>query len=75
MLIQQSFGEVANVIDEISGSLAEQTTAATGLAQSTERVSPMSEENSTAAQSLLRLANDLEEKAREVKLAVEVFSV
>jgi len=35
----------------------------------------MSEENSTAAQSLLRLANDLEEKAREVKLAVEVFSV
>jgi len=45
------------------------------VAQSTERVSSMSEENSTAAQSLLRLANDLEEKAREVKLAVEVFSV
>ncbi len=74
-LIQQSFGEVASVIDEISGSLNEQTAAATGLAQSTERVSSMSEENSSAAQSLLSLANDLEGKAREVRLAVEVFRV
>ncbi|MFA6972302.1 MAG: methyl-accepting chemotaxis protein [Gallionella sp.] len=74
-LIQQGFGEVASVIDEISGSLNEQATAATELAQSTERVSSMSEENSSAAQSLLSLANDLEDRAREVRLAVEVFSV
>lgn len=74
-LIQQSFGEVAGVIDDISGSLNEQTAAATGLAKSTERVSSMSEENSSAAQSLLGLANDLEGRALEVRLAVEVFRV
>lgn len=74
-LIQQSFGEVAGVIDDISGSLNEQTAAATGLAKSTERVSSMSEENSSAAQSLLSLANDLEGHALEVRLAVEVFKV
>ncbi len=74
-LIQQSFSDVAAVIDDISGSLNEQTTAATDLAQSTERVSSMSEENSSAAQSLLSLANDLEGRAREVRLAVEVFRV
>ena len=73
--IQQSFSEVANVIDEISGSLAEQTAAANDLAQSTERVSSMSEENASAAQALLILANDLEGKAREVRQSVEVFKV
>src|SRR3989338_6505315 len=51
--IQKSFGEVAKMIDDISASLAEQNTAATGLANSTERVAAMSEENAAAAQSLL----------------------
>jgi len=73
--IQHSFGEVANVIDDISGSLAEQTAAASDLAQSTERVSSMSEENASAAQGLLHLANDLESKAREVRQSVDVFKV
>jgi len=73
--IQQSFGQVASVIDEISASLAEQNVAATDLAKSTERVAQMSEENSSAAQSLLDLANGLEDKAAEVKAAVEVFTV
>ena len=73
--IQHSFGEVASVIDDISGSLAEQTAAANDLAQSTERVSSMSEENASAAQSLLHLANDLESKAREVRQSVDVFRV
>jgi methyl-accepting chemotaxis protein len=74
-LIQQSFGEVAKTIDEIAGSLTEQTVVATELAKSTERISFMSEENSGAAQNLLSLANDLEGKAREVRHAVEVFRV
>lgn len=73
--IQNSFGEVASVIDDISGSLAEQTAAANDLAQSTERVSSMSEENASAAQSLLHLANDLERKAHEVRQSVDVFKV
>jgi len=73
--IQQSFSQVANVIDEISGSLSEQTAAAQDLAQNTERVSSMSEENASAAQGLLSLANDLEGKAREVRHAVDVFRV
>ncbi|MDD5300575.1 MAG: methyl-accepting chemotaxis protein [Gallionella sp.] len=73
--IQQSFGEVARMIDDISASLAEQNTAATGLASSTERVAAMSEENACAAQSLLELANVLESKAAQVRGAVEVFRV
>ncbi len=73
--IQQSFGEVASAIDEISASLAEQNVAATDLARNTERVAQMSEENSSAAQSLLDLANGLEDKAAEVQAAVEVFRV
>ena len=73
--IQQSFIQVSDVIDEISGSLTEQTAAANDLAQSTERVSSMSEENASAAQALLKLANDLEDKALEVRQSVEVFKV
>ncbi|MFA6921493.1 MAG: methyl-accepting chemotaxis protein [Gallionella sp.] len=73
--IQHSFTEVADAIDEISSSLAEQNSAAASLAQSTERISSMSEENAGAAQSLLSLANDLEGRAREVRHAVEVFRV
>ena len=73
--IQKSFGEVAKMIGDISASLAEQNTAATGLANSTERVAAMSEENAGAAQSLLELANELEGKAAQVRGAVEVFKV
>ena len=73
--IQQSFGDVAKMIDDISGSLAEQNVAASDLAKSTERVAAMSEENAGAAQSLLALANALESKAAQVKGAVEVFRV
>jgi methyl-accepting chemotaxis protein len=74
-LIQHSFGEVGAVIDEISNSLAEQNTSAAELANNTERVSSMSEENADAARSLLDLANNLEEKAREVRHAVDSFRV
>ena len=73
--IQQGFADVANVINEISASLVEQSSAATSLAQNTERVASMSEENTNAAQQLLDLAKDLEAKAREVRQSVEVFSV
>lgn len=73
--IQGSFGEVAGVIDEIAVALDEQNSAATDLARSTERVSQMSEENAGAANSLLRLAEQLEGKAREVRQAVEAFTV
>lgn len=74
-LIQKSFTEVAEVIDEISGSLVEQTTAANHLAQSTERVSSMSEENAHSAHGLLNLATQLEARAREVRQAVDMFKV
>ncbi len=73
--IQQGFGEVAGVIDDISAALAEQNIAATDLAKSTERVAQMSEENSGAAHSLLQLANALEEKASQVRSAVDAFKV
>jgi len=73
--IQQSFTEVANVINEISVSLAEQNSAATSLASNTERVASMSEENAVSAQELLSLASDLEAKAQEVRQLVEVFRV
>ncbi|MDX8399549.1 MAG: methyl-accepting chemotaxis protein, partial [Gallionellaceae bacterium] len=71
--IQQSFGEVANVIEDISNALSEQTVASTDLAKNTERVAQMSEENSGAAQSLLGLANELEDKAAQMRDAVAVF--
>jgi methyl-accepting chemotaxis protein len=73
--IQDSFGEVSGVIDDIAAALDEQNAAATELAKSTERVSQMSEENANSAQGLLALANELEGKAREVRQAVEVFRV
>lgn len=73
--IQTNFGEVSGVIDDIAVALGEQNAAATELAKSTERVSQMSEENSGSAQNLLKLANDLEAKAREVRNSVEVFRV
>lgn len=74
-LVQQSFVEVAGVIDEISNALAEQNMAAAELAQSTERIASMSEDNASAAQHLLTLATDLESRAREVRQAVEIFRV
>jgi methyl-accepting chemotaxis protein len=73
--IQQSFGEVAKMIDDISASLSEQNAAANELANSTEHIAAMSEENAGAAQSLLVLANALESKAAQVRGAVEVFKV
>ena len=73
--IQQSFSEVANVIDDISNALAEQNMASTDLAKNTERVAQMSGENSSAAQGLLNLANELENKAAQVRGSVEVFKV
>jgi methyl-accepting chemotaxis protein len=73
--IQSSFGEVANVIDDIAMALQEQNSAAAELARSTERVSQMSEENAGAAKGLLDLANSLEGKSREVRQSVEVFRV
>ena len=73
--IQQSFGEVSGVIDDISGALAEQNAASTELAQNTERVAQMSEENAAAAQNLLQLANTLEGQANQVRVAVEAFRV
>ncbi len=73
MHIQTSFGEVSGVIDDIAGALQEQNTAATELAKTTERVSQMSEENSSSAQSLLSLAKDLESKSLAVRESVEAF--
>jgi methyl-accepting chemotaxis protein len=73
--IQNGFVEVADVIDDIAVALVEQNAAATELAKSTERVSQMSEENSGAAQGLLSLANELEEKAHEMRKSVEIFKV
>jgi methyl-accepting chemotaxis protein len=73
--IRQSFGEVANVIDDISAALVEQNVASSDLAKNTENVAQMSEENSGAAQSLLSLAKDLEAKAVEVRDAVAIFKV
>lgn len=73
--IQQGFGGVVSMIDEISVSLTEQNVAATDLAKNTERVAQMSEENSSAAQGLLDLASQLELKAAEVTKTVGVFRV
>ncbi|MDP2805168.1 MAG: methyl-accepting chemotaxis protein, partial [Gallionellaceae bacterium] len=73
--IKQGFGEVVHMIDEMSLSLAEQNVAATDLAKNTELVAQMSEGNSSAAQNLLALANQLESEAGEVRAAVGVFKV
>ncbi len=73
--IQQNFGEVANVIDDISAALAEQTVASNELAKNTELVAHMSEQNSGAANNLLSLAHELQSKAHQVKGAVAVFKI
>lgn len=73
--IQQSFNEVSSVIGQISTSLAEQNIAANDLAQGTERISVMSEQNSIAANRLLDLANELELNANEAMSSVSVFKV
>jgi methyl-accepting chemotaxis protein len=73
--IQSGFGEVSGVIDDIASALIQQSAAATELAKGTERVSQMSEENSSAANSLLGMATELEGRALAVRKAVEVFKV
>ncbi|MFA5371011.1 MAG: methyl-accepting chemotaxis protein [Sideroxydans sp.] len=73
--IQQGFGKVSGTIDDISSALTEQNAAATDLAKRTEQVAQMSEENSSAARSLSNLATDLEQKAAQVRGAVEAFRV
>ncbi len=73
--IQQSFSQVAAVIDEIAGALDQQNAAASGLSRNTEQARRMAGDNLAAAQSLLTLANDLEDRAGEVRHAVEVFRV
>ena len=73
--IQSGFGEVSGMIDDIAVALQEQNAAATELANSTERVSQMSEEGSGAAQSLLGLAKELEVKAGEMRQAAGVFKI
>ncbi len=75
MAVQQGFGDVASTINDIAMSLKEQTTTANDLAQSTEKVSAMSEENACAAKSLLSLAKNLEAKAHEVRVFVEMFRI
>jgi methyl-accepting chemotaxis protein len=73
--IQHSFNEVSQVIDEISDSLAQQNAAANELAQNTESIAQLSEQNSSASKNLLQLAHDLENKAADVRRNVEVFRV
>lgn len=73
--IQQSFNEVSRVIDEISDSLAQQNSAAGELAGNTEHIAHMSEENYSASQSLLQLAQDLDDKASQLKATVESFKI
>ncbi|HEX5339039.1 MAG TPA: methyl-accepting chemotaxis protein, partial [Gallionella sp.] len=73
--IQHSFNEVSTVIDEISDSLAQQNAASHDLAGNTERIAHMSEENSSASQSLLQLARGLKDKSDQVRATVEVFRV
>lgn len=73
--IQQSFGEVSKVIDEISDALSQQNSAANELAGNTESIAQMSEENSAASQNLLQLARDLESKAAQVRNTVDKFRV
>jgi len=73
--IRENFTKVATVIDDISGSLDEQNSAAHELAKSTEKISQMSEGNAFAAHNLLQLSNQLEDNARQVSNAVDVFRV
>jgi methyl-accepting chemotaxis protein len=73
--IQHSFNEVSKVIDEISDSLAQQNAAAGELASNTEHIAHMSEENSDASRSLLKLARDLNGKAEEVQIAMAGFKI
>jgi len=73
--IQNSFVEVSTAIDEISDSLAQQNSAANELAHNTESIAQMSEENSSASQNLLQLAQDLSGKADEVRNNVELFKI
>ena len=73
--IQQSFGTMEKMIDDISVSLDEQNVAASDLAKSTEHVAAMSEENAGAARSLLELADALEGEAEQVREAVDAFQV
>ncbi|MCX7176288.1 MAG: methyl-accepting chemotaxis protein [Proteobacteria bacterium] len=73
--IQTNFTNVTQAIDDISAALTEHTAAANDLARSTERVAQMSGENSSAAQGLLHLANDLEAKADQMRSGVDAFKV
>jgi methyl-accepting chemotaxis protein len=73
--IQTNFSQVAQAIDDISSALAKHTASTTDLAQNTDRVARMSSDNSSAAQSLLQLANDLETKAGQMRNGVDTFKV
>lgn len=73
--IQINFQQVAAMMSEIASALSQQNAAASDLAQNTEKVSQMSEDNSRSAQHLLNVARDLEGKAAKVSSAVAVFKV
>lgn len=73
--IQQSFGEVSRMVDDISVSLVEQNGATSNLSKNTERVASMAEENSSSARCLLEMAASLSHNALMVKNAVGGFKV
>jgi methyl-accepting chemotaxis protein len=73
--INSSFDDMVKAIDDIAVALKEQNAASTDLAQSTEQVSQMSEENATAANSLLALSRELEEQASNMDKAIGILKV
>jgi methyl-accepting chemotaxis protein len=73
--IQQNFTEVSKVICDISDSLAQQHSAASELASNTESIAHLSEENSNASRNLMQLAQNLKNKADELRGNVDIFKV
>jgi len=73
--IQQNFAQVTQAIDDISQALGEQNITAGQLARNTEHVAEMSADNSSSADDLRVLARSLEEKADQMRQAVEIFRI
>jgi len=73
--IQGSVQKVAQVMEDISAALKEQTVASTEIAQNVERIAQMSEENSSAVDETARAAQHLETLAEKLHGTVVRFRI
>ncbi len=73
--IRRNTREAMALVQDISGSIAEQTSTSTAIAQRVEQIAQMAEENSSAASSSADAARELHQQARSILGTVAQYQV